>query len=329
MDITWGNPEYFWLLLILIPLIGWYVWRGNRDYASMQVSSLREYGELPFTWRNYLRHSVFVLKIAALALLIVALARPQSSKSWADSTTFGIDIVIAQDVSSSMLAEDLKPNRLEAAKNVAKQFVSGRPYDRIGLVVFSGESFTQCPLTSDHAVLINLFRDVKCGIINDGTAIGLGLANAITRLRDSDGKSKVIILLTDGVNNQGDIDPQTAAQIAQKYNIRVYTIGMGTQGMAPYPFDTPYGKQYQNVPVEIDESLLKEIARTTGGAYYRAESTTKLQAIYQKIDKLEKSKVEIQQFSKKNEEFLPYVLVAAALMFLSLLLKYTIFRNIP
>jgi len=329
MDITWGNPEYFWLLLIIIPLVVWYVWRGNRDYASIQVSTLREYGELPFTWRNYLRHSIFALKITALALLIVALARPQSSKSWADSTTFGIDIVIAQDVSSSMLAEDLKPNRLEAAKNVAKQFISGRPYDRIGLVAFSGESFTQCPITSDHAVLINLFRDVKCGIINDGTAIGLGLANAITRLRDSDGKSKVIILLTDGENNQGDIDPTTAAQIAQKYNIRVYTIGVGTEGTAPYPFDTPYGKQYQNVPVQIDEALLKEIARTTGGAYYRAESATKLQAIYQKIDKLEKSKVEIQQYSKKNEEFLPYVLVAAALMFLSLLLKYTIFRNIP
>ncbi len=329
MNYTWANPHFLWLLFILVPFIIWYIYRGNHTHSSIQVSSLREYKQMPVSWKYYLRHLVFGLKIFAVALLIIAMARPQSSKSWADSTMFGIDIVIAQDVSSSMLAEDLKPNRLEAAKTYAKQFISGRPYDRIGLVVFSAESFTQCPLTTDHAVLLNLFKDVKCGIINDGTAIGLGLANAIARLKDSDAKSKVIILLTDGVNNQGDIDPQTAAEIAMTYGIRVYTIGVGTEGEAPYPFPTPYGVQYQNVPVQIDEAILKDIARMTGGAYFRANTTNKLKDIYEKIDKLEKSKMEVQQYSKKKEEFFPLALISAICILLSILLKYTIFRNIP
>lgn len=329
MNYTWDNPGYFWLLLVLLPMVAWYVWKGNHSHATLQVSSLREYSLLPRTWKHYARHSVFALKILALACLIVALARPQSTDNWANSTTYGIDICVAQDVSTSMLAEDLKPNRLEAAKSVASKFIAGRPYDRIGLVVFSGESFTQCPLTTDHSVLMNLFKDVKSGVLADGTAIGMGLANAITRLKDSDAKSKVIILLTDGMNNQGDIDPLTAAEIAMTFGIRVYTIGVGTEGTAPYPFQTPFGVQYQNVPVQIDEGVLKEIARMTGGKYYRATSTSRLKTVYDDIDKLEKSRIEVQEFSKKNEEYVPFVLVAVALLLLSLLFKYTIFRNTP
>lgn len=329
VGITWESPGYLWLLLVLVPMVAWYVFKGNNSHATLQMSTLQHLRQVPRTWKHYARHLVFALKVLSLAFLIVAMARPQSSDSWSNSTTFGIDIAIAQDVSTSMLAEDLKPNRLEAAKSVAQKFIAGRPYDRIGLVIFSGESFTQCPLTTDHAVLMNLFKDVKSGVLQDGTAIGMGLANAITRLKDSDARSRVIILLTDGMNNQGDIDPLTAAEIAMTFGIRVYTIGVGTQGTAPYPFQTPFGTQYQNVPVQIDEAMLKEIARMTGGKYYRATSTSKLKGVYEDIDKLEKSKIEVQEFSKKNEEYVPLVLIAAALLLLGLLMKYTLFRNIP
>ena len=328
-NIVFKNPEYLYLLVILLPMIIWYVFKQNKLSASMQVSSLKAFSGVPKTYKYYLRHLLFVLRLSAIALLIVVLARPQSSNSWENVTTEGIDIVMAIDVSGSMLAEDFKPNRLEAAKDVATTFISGRENDRIGLVVFSGESFTQCPLTTDHAVLINLFKDVKSGMIEDGTAIGMGLANAVSRLKDSKAISKVVILLTDGVNNQGSIAPETAAEIAKTFGIRVYTVGVGSLGEAPYPFQTPFGIQYQNVPVEIDEDVLSDIARLTDGKYFRATSNDKLKEIYQEIDKLEKSKIEVKEFSKKNEEYLKFALLAALLLLTEIILKNTILKNTP
>ena len=263
---VFANPNYLYLLLLLIPMIGWYVYKLSKSQASLQVSSSEAF-EAPgaVSWIVYLRHVPFVLRMVAVALLIVILARPQSTNSWSNSSTEGIDIMLAMDISGSMLAQDLKPNRLEAAKDVAASFINGRPNDNIGLVVFSAESFTQCPLTTDHTVLLNLFKDIQSGMIQDGTAIGLGLANAVSRIKDSHAKSKVIILLTDGSNNAGEIAPVTAAEIAKTFGVRVYTIGVGTKGMAPYPFQTAFGVQYQNIPVEIDEATLKQIASTTGG----------------------------------------------------------------
>jgi Ca-activated chloride channel family protein len=264
-----------------------------------------------------------------IALVIMVIARPQSTNRWQNVTTEGIDIMIALDISSSMLAQDLRPNRLEASKNVAVEFVSGRETDRMGLVVYSGESFTQCPLTTDHAVLINLFKDIQSGMIEDGTAIGMGLANAVTRLKDSKAKSKVIILLTDGVNNRGAIAPLTAAEIARTFGIRVYTIGVGTQGMAPVPVQTPYGTRVQNMKVEIDEETLMKIAEETDGRYFRATDNEKLRQIYQEIDKMEKSKIDVKEYSKKEEEYMRFGILATVLFMLEILLRYLFFRNIP
>jgi Ca-activated chloride channel family protein len=235
---------------------------------------------------------------------------------------------MALDISGSMLARDFKPDRLEASKDVATEFISGRPYDRIGLVVFSGESFTQCPLTTDHAVLINLMREVQSGMIEDGTAIGMGLATAVNRIKDSQAKSKVIILLTDGVNNRGEIAPSTAADIAKTYGIRVYTIGVGTQGMAPYPVNTPFGMQYQNMPVEIDEGILKDISSKTGGKYFRATDNNKLIQVYNEIDKMEKSKIDVRQFSRKEERYFIPALIAFILLAAEILARNTLFRNL-
>jgi Ca-activated chloride channel family protein len=243
-------------------------------------------------------------------------------------STEGIDIVLTQDISGSMLSRDFKPDRLEAAKNIATEFISGRPYDRIGLVVFSGESFTQCPLTTDHAVLINLLREIQSGMIEDGTAIGMGLATAVNRIKDSQAKSKVIILLTDGVNNRGEIAPETAAEIAKTFGIRVYTIGVGTQGMAPYPVQTPFGIQYQDMPVEIDEGILQKIAQTTGGKYFRATDNDSLEKIYKEIDKLEKSKIDVRQFSKKEEKYLLPALIAFFMLVVEIIVRNTIFKNL-
>ena len=263
---VFANPTYLYLLLLLIPMIGWYIWKLCKSQASLQVSSSEAFDAPGATsWKVYLRHVPFILRMAAVAVLIIILARPQSTNSWQNTSTEGIDIVLAMDISSSMLAQDLKPNRLEASKDVAASFINGRPNDNIGLVVFAAESFTQCPLTTDHTVLLNLFKDIQPGIIQDGTAIGLGLANAVSRIKDSQAKSKVIILLTDGVNNAGEIAPVTAAEIAKTFGIRVYSIGVGTQGMAPDPFQTAFGVQYQDIPVEIDEATLKQVAATTGG----------------------------------------------------------------
>ncbi|MDD7632027.1 MAG: VWA domain-containing protein [Parabacteroides sp.] len=327
---VFANPTYLYLLLLLIPLIGWYIYKLSKSQASMQVSS-SEVFQLPEarSWKIYLRHVPFLLRMVLIALLIVVLARPQSTNSWQNSSTEGIDIMLAMDISSSMLAQDLKPNRLEAAKDVAASFINGRQNDNIGLVVFAAESFTQCPLTTDHTVLLNLFKDIQPGIIQDGTSIGLGLANAVSRIKDSQAKSKVIILLTDGVNNAGEIAPVTASEIAKTFGVRVYTIGVGTQGEAPYPFQTAFGIQYQNVPVEIDEPTLKQIAATTGGQYFRATDNASLKAIYEEIDQMEKTKISVQEFSKKQEEYMQWALLVLLLLLVEFLLKNTLLRNIP
>lgn len=327
--ISFKNPEFFYLFLLLIPMIAWYIWRQKKAGASIQFSSDMGFARIPKSWKYYFRHSVFVLQMLSLSALIVAIARPQSSNSWQNVTTEGIDIVIALDISSSMLAMDFQPNRLEAAKDVATQFISGRPNDKIGLVVFSGESFTQCPLTTDHATVINLFRNLESGMIEDGTAIGNGLATAVSRLKESNAISKVIILLTDGENNRGEIAPVTAAELAKTFGIRVYTVGVGTIGTAPYPIQTPFGVQVREVEVKIDEQTLQKIALTTDGEYFRATNNNKLAQIYQEIDKLEKSKIDVKEFSKREEEYLKYALAGALLLLLALFLKTTIFRNIP
>ena len=325
-----ANPTYLYLLLLLIPMIGWYVYKLSKNQASLQVSSTEGF-DAPgaSSWKVWLRHIPFILRMAAVAVLIVILARPQSTNSWQNSSTEGIDIVLAMDISTSMMAQDLKPNRLEASKDVAYAFINGRPNDNIGLVVFAAESFTQCPLTTDHTVLLNLFKDVQPGIIQDGTAIGLGLANAVSRIKDSQAKSKVIILLTDGVNNQGEIAPVTAAEIAKTFGVRVYTIGVGTQGKAPYPFQTAFGVQYMDVDVEIDEPTLKQIAATTGGQYFRATDNASLKEIYSEIDKMEKTKISVQEYSKKQEEYKNWAILLFSLLLVEILLRNTLLRNIP
>jgi Ca-activated chloride channel family protein len=292
------------------------------------MPGLQSFAEAGTTFRHILRHILFAFRMIAIALLIIVLARPQKIDKYQDVTTEGIDIVLTQDISGSMLSRDFKPDRLEAAKNIATEFISGRPYDRIGLVVFSGVSFTQCPLTTDHAVLINLLREIQSGMIEDGTAIGMGLATAVNRIKDSQAKSKVIILLTDGVNNRGEIAPETAAEIAKTFGIRVYTIGVGTHGMAPYPVQTPFGIQYQDIPVEIDEAILQKIAETTGGKYFRATDNDSLEKIYKEIDKLEKSKIDVKQFSRKEEKYLLPALFAFCLLMLEITARNTIFKNL-
>jgi Ca-activated chloride channel family protein len=324
---TFYNPEFLYALAIIPLMWVWYIFSRKKQFAQMQISTLD--GISQQSWKIKGRHLLFVIRSLAVTLLIIAFARPQSTLSWEDMTTEGIDIVISMDISGSMLAQDLKPDRLEASKKVAMDFISGRPNDRIGLVIFSGESFTQCPLTSDHAVLQNLFSNVKSGMVEDGTAIGMGLATAVNRLKESDAISKVIILLTDGVNNQGSIAPLTAGKIAQKFGIRVYTIGVGTKGYAPYPFKTPFGTTvYQDVEVQIDEETLQDIASVTNGQYFRATSNNALKKIYQEIDQLERSKIEVKEYHKKKEEFLSLALMAFGLLIIEFILNHSIFRSI-
>lgn len=328
-NIDFANPGYLFLLFLIIPMIVWYVLKNVNSQAEIKISSIDAFKNIKKSPKIYLRHALFVLRLMAMSLLIFVLARPQSSVSWKETNTEGIDIVLAVDISSSMLAQDFSPNRLEAAKDVASDFVLGRENDRIGLVVFAGESFTQCPLTTDHAVLVNLFKDIKAGMIEDGTAIGLGLANSINRLKDSKAKSKVVILLTDGVNNRGEIAPETAAELANTFGIKVYTVGVGTKGTAPYPVQTAFGIQMQSMPVEIDEAILNKIADETGGKYFRATSKNKLEDIYTEINKLEKTKIEVKNFSKKNEMYLSFGVLALLLLLLELILRYTVLRIIP
>lgn len=326
---TFANPGYLFLLLLLIPVVGWYIWKLRNARASVQLSSTDSLRRQPKSFRVWLIHVPFALRVMVITLLSLALARPQLSNRWQSESTEGIDIMMALDISGTMLGEDLKPNRLEAAKTVATDFVLSRPNDQIGLVVFAGESFTQCPLTTDHAVLVNLFQSVKFGMIEDGTAIGLGLANAVNRMKDSETKSKVVILLTDGSNNRGDIDPMTAAEIAKTFNIRVYAIGVGSYSKeVRVPIHTPYGVQYGTMSSEFDESTLRNIAQMTGGEYFRATDNNSLKAIYQQIDQLEKTKIRVREYSKRTEHFAPFLLAALLCLLMELLLRFFILRTV-
>lgn len=331
---TFANHLYFYLLLLLIPYIIWYIKRNNRSMPFMRIASSAAFHEAPRSWRQRLVHLPFILRICCFILAIIALARPQTTNHWSNKHVEGIDIMLCMDMSTSMLAEDLKPNRVEAAKSVAVEFINGRPDDNIGLTVFAGEAYTQCPMTVDHAVLLNLLHSIntkmtQSGLLEDGTAIGMGIANAITRLKDSKAKSKVIILLTDGTNNCGQISPNTAADLAKSFGIRVYTIAVGTNGTAPYPFYVGGRVEYQNVPVEIDTKSLAEIAAKTDGEFYRATNTEKLKEVYQQIDQLEKTKMKVTNFSKRYEAFLPFLLVAMLCLLSELIARNTILRRIP
>jgi Ca-activated chloride channel family protein len=328
-QIQFAHPQFLFLLALVPLLLFWHFRRGKRKNAELQLSTLAGFQKSGGGWRSRLEPILLALRVLAVIGLVIAIARPQSTSSYEKVNTEGIDIVLATDISGSMLAEDFHPNRIEAAKAVAKEFVKNRPDDRIGLVVFAGESFTQCPVTIDHDVLDRLIDQLKSGMVDDGTAIGLGLATAVSRLKDSKAKSRVILLLTDGVNNQGFIDPLTAAGIAHTYGIRVYTIGIGTKGTAPYPVQTPMGIRYQNMPVEIDEEVLKKIASETGGKYFRATSNEKLHEIYREIDQMEKTKIEVTEFRKRKEEYLQFGFPAGILFVLEIFLAQTVFRRIP
>jgi Ca-activated chloride channel family protein len=328
-----ANKEYLFLLLLMIPYLIWYLMYRKKSEPTMRMSDTRAYRYAPRSWRVMLMPLQLLLRLAVFVLLILVLARPQTQNSWKNETMEGIDIMLAMDVSTSMLAEDLKPNRIEAAKQVAADFIIGRPNDNIGLTIFAGEAFTQCPMTTDHASLLNLLHNVRTDIaqrlIEDGTAIGMGLANAVSRLKDSKAKSKVVILLTDGSNNRGDLSPMTAAEIAKSFGIRVYTIGVGTNKVAPYPMPVAGGVQYINIPVEIDTKMLQEIASATEGDFYRATNNKELQQIYKEIDKLEKSKLNVKKFSKRYEAYQPFAIAAVILLLLEILLRITIFRKLP
>lgn len=324
---TFENAGVLYFLILIPLLIVWYWFRHRQQHASLQISTIQPFAALGHSVKEVALHCLFALKLIAIALLIIALARPQSTLTKRDVNIEGIDIIMSMDISGSMLAEDFKPNRLEAAKKVAQEFIKGRDEDRMGLVIFSGESFTQCPLTSDHQVLTNLFAEIKSGMIEDGTAIGDGLATAVNRLKESKAKSKVIILLTDGVSNMGSLDPISAAEIAKNFNIRIYTIGVGSMGMAPYPVQTPFGKQYQSIEVNIDEDILQQVADMTHGRYFRATDNKKLAEIYTAIDKLEKSKIDVTRYEQKHEEFHLFAILAAIVLLLEILLRNSWLRT--
>lgn len=331
---TFANHEYLYLLILLIPYVVWYVMKNHRTMPVMRFAASKPMQGAPRSLRQRMIHLPMILRLACFTLAIIALARPQTTNHWSNKHVEGIDIMLCMDMSTSMLAEDLKPNRVEAAKNVAVEFINGRPDDNIGLTIFAGEAYTQCPMTVDHAVLLNLLHGMntkmaQSGLLDDGTAIGMGIANAVTRLKDSKAKSKVIILLTDGTNNCGQISPNTAADIAQSFGIRVYTIAVGTNGTAPYPFYVGGRVEYQNVPVEIDTKSLAEIAAKTGGEFYRATNTEKLMEVYQQIDQLEKTKMKVTNFSKHYEAFLPFLFAALLCLLTELLLRHTLLRRIP
>ncbi len=325
------NPLFFLLLLVLVPYIVWYVMRFKQSLPSLKVPDTTKYVKVPKTFRLYLMHLPFLLRIILISLVVCILARPQSRHSWSNTDVEGIDIMLAVDVSTSMLAQDFKPNRVEALKEIAQRFIEKRPNDNMGLTMFAGEAYTQCPLTTDHTVLMNLYNSVDCnmamrGVIDDGTAIGDGIMNAILRLKESQAKSKVIILLTDGVNNSGNISPQTAAEIAKKYGIRIYTIGIGRNGMAPYPLPTGGTAM---LPVEIDEQTMTKISTETGGQYFRAQKNAELDAVYQDIDKMERTKFNVKQFSRRGELYQPFALAAMAVLLLEILLRTVVLKRLP
>ncbi len=322
-------PGVLYLELVLVPLLALYLWREwKQRRPSLTVATVLPFQGRKHQWKRYLRHVPFVLRMVAVAAIVAAIARPRSSSTFQQVDTEGIDIVLAMDISTSMLARDFVPDRIGAAKDIAIQFIAERPSDRIGLVVFAGESFTQSPLTTDRATLINLMKEIECGLIEDGTAIGNGLATAVSRLKDSDAPSRVVILLTDGVNNRGEITPAMAAEIAQTYGVRVYTIGVGKRGQAPYPVMTPFGVQVMNVDVEIDEDLLRQIAEQTGGTYFRATDNTKLREIYAQINEMEKSRTTVDSFPIYEEYFMKFAWIALVALLLEVILRLMMARRI-
>ena len=323
-------PKLLWLLVIPALLVLHYIYLElSERHPHLRVSTSVPWMASGRSFMAMLRHVPFLLRIFALSMIIVAIARPRSSEEMERIDTEGIDIILAMDVSTSMLARDLTPDRISASKDIAIEFIAQRPTDRMGIVVFAGESFTQCPLTTDRATLINLMKDVQTDLIEDGTAIGNGLATAVARMKDSDAKSRVVILLTDGVNNRGEISPQMGAEIAKTYGVRVYTIGVGKEGMAPYPVMTPWGVEVQNVKVEIDEALLAEIAESTGGRYFRATDNTKLAEIYSEINKMEKARTTVDSFPIYKELFGKYALLALLAILLELVFNWFIIRRLP
>ncbi len=327
-----AHPGWLWLLpVLMIPLIAWYIYSQDKNEPEMNVSSTRAFDGIGTSWKVWLKHLSFALKMGALVCLVIILCRPQTKDSWSTSDVEGTDIVIAMDVSTSMLAKDFSPNRFESAKRVATQFVSGRNNDNIGLVLFAGESFTQVPMTMDNATLVNAIGQTEIGALEDGTAIGDGIATAINRIRDGKAKSKSIILLTDGSNNTGVVAPITAADIARKFGIKIYTIGVGSNGTADYPVAIDYAGniQYQRMPVVIDEATLKKIASTTGGKYFRATSGGVLSNVFKEIDQLEKTHMDVQRFTHTEDHYEPWALLLLGLLLLSLLMDYTILRHIP
>ena len=326
-DITFDQPWFFTLLVLIPVLVIWYVAKNNSQQGAIIISDASARGLS--SWKTSLRHLPFIIRLLAIICIITALAKPQTKNDLQQTEGDGVDIVLCIDVSGSMTAQDFQPNRLEAAKNVAADFVSRRLSDRIGVVIFAGESFTQCPITTDHRVLLAAIENIHNGLLEDGTAIGSGLGTSVDRLRNSKSKSKVIILLTDGENNGGLIDPKTAKEIAKTFGIKVYTIGVGTDGYAPQPVNTPLGVQMQSTKVTIDEKLLTEIANETGGKYFRAKDNNSLSKIYTDIDNLEKSKVEISTLTRYTEKFFPFVMAALALLLLEIICRYTLFRKFP
>lgn len=331
MDIIrFESPNILWLLLLLVPMVVYYWYKHKSGKATVVVSTIVGLSKLPKGFRYYLRHAPMVLRMVAMTLIIVAMARPQSALDNQTVSAEGVDIVLALDVSGSMLARDFKPDRITASKEVASQFILDRPTDRLGIVVFAGESYTQAPLTTDHATLINLLGEVKSGIIEDGTAIGNGLATAISRLKDSPAKSKVVILLTDGVNNRGQVAPLTSAEIAQTLGVKVYTIGVGTNGTAPYPTIDMWGNTtFVQSKVEIDEEVLTKISEMTGGKYFRATNNSKLKEIYDEINALEKTKIDVESFTIFSEQYKWFVVAALVAVVLEMLTRYLLLRQIP
>lgn len=327
--ITFAHPQFFYLLLLLPLFVLWQYKIKRKQEATLILSTTSGLQNVFSSWKQKLRILIPIFRILCFVFLVIALARPQNSNINETINSEGLDIVLSMDISGSMLAEDFRPNRIEAAKKVAQEFIENRPTDRIGLVIFSGESFTQCPLTTDQNVLKEQLENVKSGLLEDGTAIGMGLATAVERLRNSRVKTKIIILLTDGVNNSGLIDPITALEIAKAYKIRVYTIGVGTTGTAPYPVQDQFGNTHmQQMPVQIDEALMRKISLETGGKYFRATGNTSLSNVYKEIDRLEKTKIEINSFKRYAELFLPYAMLAFLFLFLEIVLRNTVFRSV-
>jgi Ca-activated chloride channel family protein len=328
-DVTFAYPFVLWLLILVPGLAYWYWKKKDKISPDFTYSSIKIFVNVERKLKEKIADLPVWLKLMSLAFLIVAAARPQSFSSGENIYTEGIDIAMVLDISGSMMAEDFKPNRVEAAKKVIDDFIAGRTNDKIGLVIFSGESFTQCPLTIDYSVLRNLLKEIHTGMIEDGTAIGNAIANGVNRLKDSKSKSKVMILLTDGVNNRGEIDPLTAAQIAQKFGIRIYTVGVGTIGEAPYPFQTPFGVRYQMIPVDIDENILQQISKITGGKYFRATDNRKLVQIYDEIDRLEKTRVEVTSYRKARELFYNWAFIGLFFLLIDIGLSRTYLRKLP